>query len=380
MRAGGNRLESARGRAPAVIQTFSVGDYRGIGGLAVEGLRRVNLVTGPNGVGKTALLEALWAFHGRFLPSNLWNQHIQRTKRGSLDPVAALAHDRVDLVGTEDGTPRAAKFAFELGAAPPATSGNGPDDGNGGARPMVVSGGTPAGVPMTPIRIDGRLRLWLDGEEVHEPLQPFRTGNGLVLVPLPAPTEPRPNGIIDLPAMAFDPSEDTINHYSRILRRGAKEDLKERLRLILPLVEDMEIVTSDDGAPYLMATTDDGERMALQALGGGMMRLFRTYTHFFSASGGGVLLLDEVENGLHHSVLERLWTDIREMASALDVQVFATTHSIECVRAAVEAFADTWSDLAVIGVYRPRDEEGARAVMYADDRLRAATDNGMELR
>lgn len=363
-----------------MIQTFSVGDYRGIGGLAVEGLRRVNLVTGPNGVGKTALLEALWAFHGRFLPSNLWNLHIQRTKRESLDPVAALARHGVDLAGIEDGTSRAAKFAFARDAALPASSRNGPDGGNGGTRPTLVTDGAAAGVPMAPIRIDGRLRVWLDGEEVHEPVQPFRTGNGFVLVPLPVPSEPRPAGIIDLPTMAFDPSEATINHYSRILRRGAKEELKQRMRLILPLVEDLEIVTSDDGAPYLMATTDDGERMALQALGGGMMRLFRTYTHFYTASGGGLLLLDEVENGLHHSVLERLWTDIREMADALDVQVFATTHSVECVRAAVAAFKDTWSDLAVIGVYRPRDEEGARAIMYADDRLRVATDNGMELR
>ena len=363
-----------------MIQAFSVGDYRGIGGLAVEGLRRVNLVTGPNGVGKTALLEALWAFHGRFRPSNLWNQRIQRTKRGSLDPITGLARRRVDLVGTEDGTSRAARFAFELDPTLPTTSGDGPDGANSGTRPISMSDDRPAGGQVAPLGIDGRLRLWLDGEEVLEPLQPFRAGNGLVLVPLPAPTEPRPIGIIDLPTTEFDPSGDTIAHYSRILRQGAKEELKQRLRLILPLVEDLEIVTGDDGAPYLMATTYGGERMALQALGGGMMRLFRTYTHFYTASGGGIVLLDEVEEGLHHSVLERLWTDIRDMADALDVQVFATTHSVECVRAAVAAFTDAWSDLAVIGVYRPRDEEGARAVMYADDLLRVATDNGMELR
>lgn len=363
-----------------MIQTFSVGDYRGIGGLAVEGLRRVNLVTGPNGVGKTALLEALWAFHGRFRPSNLWNRRLQRAKRGSLDPVAELAPRGVGLIGTEDGASRAARFTFELDPILPATSGNGPDSGNSGTRPVVGSGRRPAGAQVAPLGIDGRLRLWLDGEEVHEPLQPFRAGNGLVLVPLPAPPEPRPIGIIDLPTTGFDPSEDTIARYSRILRRGAKEELKRRLRLILPLLKDLEIVTGDDGAPYLMATTDDGERMALQALGGGLMRLFRICTHFYAASGGGVLLLDEVENGLHHSVLERLWTEIREMASALDVQVFAATHSLECVKAAVHAFTDAWSDLAVIGVYRPADEEGARAAMYADDRLRVAMDNRMEVR
>ena len=227
-----------------------------------------------------------------------------------------------------------------------------------------------------------RLRLQLDGEDIPGPLRPFRppTGSGVVLVPVPASSVRRPPAILDLPSTTFDPPEENINRYSAIVRQGRKEELKRRLRLILPLVDDLEIVTTDDGAPYLMATGNEAERTALEFLGGGVMRLFRIFVNLYAASAGGVLLLDEVENGLHYSVLEKLWSDIRAMAKEFDVQVFATTHSMECVRAAVGAFDDSREELAVLGLYRSDDEEGARAVMYADDGLRAAIDVNLDLR
>ena len=48
---------------------------------------------------------------------------------------------------------------------------------------------------------------------------------------------------------------------------------------------------------------------------------------------GGVLLIDEIENGLHYSGMGLLWRAIREAARKFDVQVIATTHSYECVQA-----------------------------------------------
>ena len=52
---------------------------------------------------------------------------------------------------------------------------------------------------------------------------------------------------------------------------------------------------------------------------------------------GGVVLIDENENGLHHSILPTVWGVIGEAAERLDVQVFATTHIFECVEAAHHA-------------------------------------------
>jgi predicted ATPase len=53
---------------------------------------------------------------------------------------------------------------------------------------------------------------------------------------------------------------------------------------------------------------------------------------------GGFLFLDEIENGLHWSVMPKLWRFLVETARALDVQVFATTHSKDCL----EGLADLY--------------------------------------
>jgi len=51
----------------------------------------------------------------------------------------------------------------------------------------------------------------------------------------------------------------------------------------------------------------------------------------------GFLFLDEIENGVHHSQLDKLWNIILTLAKEQNVQVFATTHSDECIRALVTA-------------------------------------------
>ena len=47
-----------------------------------------------------------------------------------------------------------------------------------------------------------------------------------------------------------------------------------------------------------------------------------------SAAPDGVVLMDEVENGIHHSVLPKVWRVIDTAAKQLNTQVFATTHSL----------------------------------------------------
>ena len=57
-----------------------------------------------------------------------------------------------------------------------------------------------------------------------------------------------------------------------------------------------------------------------------------------ASSRKGVVLIDEFENGIHHSVLPKIWEAVAEFAERSDTQVFATTHSAECIRAAHEVF------------------------------------------
>ena len=84
--------------------------------------------------------------------------------------------------------------------------------------------------------------------------------------------------------------------------------------------------------PNLYVVKDDKQRVPLLYMGDGMGRLASILLAISSAAGGGVVI-DEIENGIHHSCLEALWSVIFQAAAQSKTQVFATTHSYECIEA-----------------------------------------------
>jgi len=95
----------------------------------------------------------------------------------------------------------------------------------------------------------------------------------------------------------------------------------------------------------------------------------------------GIVLIDEIENGLHHSVQVDVWKDIGEAARACNVQIFATTHSHEMILAAHEAFSEEGPcDLRFFRLSRDQDTNDIRAVAYEPETLDAAIEVGFEVR
>jgi AAA15 family ATPase/GTPase len=112
-------------------------------------------------------------------------------------------------------------------------------------------------------------------------------------------------------------------------------------------------------------------------MGQGFERLLTLMLALLS-SAGGTLIVDEVEDGLHHSVMEAVWKAIIAAAHKHDVQVFATTHSLEAIEAAVEGSKDYKGSLAFYRLERRNGDIGV--IMGEDSRLRSAIAVGFELR
>ena len=89
--------------------------------------------------------------------------------------------------------------------------------------------------------------------------------------------------------------------------------------------------------PY-MSVVGEERRIPLKSQGYGLQRLLQIALNIYQAKDG-FLLIDEFENGLHYSVQEKVWGLIFEMAKRLNIQVFATTHSWDCI----EAFSEVAS-------------------------------------
>ena len=91
----------------------------------------------------------------------------------------------------------------------------------------------------------------------------------------------------------------------------------------------------------------------------------------------GLLLVDEIENGLHYSKLHEVWKTIDWLSREFNVQVFATTHSYECVVAAHAAFkfAKLDDDFSLMRLQRNRRTGQIESIAYDD---KDALDYAME--
>jgi AAA15 family ATPase/GTPase len=97
-------------------------------------------------------------------------------------------------------------------------------------------------------------------------------------------------------------------------------------------------------------------------------------------SEGGAIFIDEVENGIYYGYLKQYWNTILQTAKEFDVQVFATTHSAECVKSFINCKINQEqqddSRLYRIEKYK----EKLQAVIYTEKDLKLTINNGWELR
>lgn len=81
---------------------------------------------------------------------------------------------------------------------------------------------------------------------------------------------------------------------------------------------------------------NEKSRTPIGCFGEGVQRLFGLAVALSTAKSG-ILLVDEIDTGLHHSVLADMWKLVIATAIKNDIQVFATTHSLDCLRGLNEA-------------------------------------------
>ena len=347
-----------------LLSSFETVHYRGIDGLSLPCLTRANLVTGVNGIGKTALLEAMWLFTGRHNPMLLWNANVQRSGNSVLDPVARLSRGVLELHGVERGLHHQLRSTFEKIAEI--------------VRPAAF--GDVAEQNMMQLPVTGRIDTYLDGELTKGNiggLQP--TPWGLVEHRNPVSSATRPNCVIEGTKFQVDASGEYLQRYSDMVRENRKEEFTNAINLMLPKVKNVEILTDKMGVSYLSAVTTDGAQLPLHDLGGGVVRLSRLLLSFFS-SRDGMFLADEIENGLHHSVLSDVWTFSRRWMREWNVQLVATTHSHECIEAAMSAFADAPDDLSIHKLFIHDETGRVEAATFSGESLEGARDLSLEVR
>ena len=286
-----------------MLLSLTLTNFRGFTKLEIPKLARVNLIGGVNNAGKTSILEALYLLLARgteeiqklpsvfrapsALDSNryFWNWI---TKDRSAQSVASISvqtqpESGVEVFVSRNTNASQVRGYYYAGA------------GNHAFSSERFGGGDPQDLP--------------DASAFS-----------------PRPTEPTDDARVYTEALAIN-----LDNEERI--EALVREIDDRVKRVRPLAD------PKSNQPVLHVGLNNSETLPATQLGQGFNRLLRIYSALFAAEAQ-VFLIDEIETGLHHSVLPTIWKGLAAVARREDVQIFATTHSREAILAAHRVFSD----------------------------------------
>lgn len=154
----------------------------------------------------------------------------------------------------------------------------------------------------------------------------------------------------------------------------------EALKIIEPLTERIAFIEeSKNERTAVIKLSGVNQILPLKSMGDGINRILTIILALVN-SGNGFLLIDEFENGLHYSIQEKLWTIINHLAEKLNVQVFTTTHSEDCIKG-FENIINTSNSEVSGKLIRLENKNGMiKQVEFSAKELKIATDNDIEIR
>ncbi len=400
---GANAMSQERRDNHLHLPSLSITGFRGINELSIERLGRVTLLAGKNSVGKTTVLDAVRVY----------------AARGHYTVLSELLESRQEyaIATTENHTVNR-KFVPDFAAL---------FHGRDVSRCARISIGPKSDI--------GQLRIEetpLDDEQASsiEQILPFSVQRGYTqafkvvfqdteqILPWVLPiqgsdaarTVERYGGSVYLYSYNFLfeaewPSQigcqplgpgllsdkEIVRFWNAIALTDDEDRAMQTMRLILGSdLERVAVIRTDVSdvsskkpeVEYIQRVVvklrGQARPVPLQSLGDGALHLAGTALALAN-SRDGFLLIDEVENGIHHSVQPDFWRMVFKTAHANNVQVIATTHSFDCVRGFAQATAECEEVEGALVRLERKDEE-MWAVEYSERNLKAAAKQHIEVR
>lgn len=368
-----------------MYKSIEISNFRCFEKLSIPNLERVNLIVGKNNIGKTALLEAIFLHCGSVNPELALRINAFRgieSVKIELPPWTETPWDSlfsdfdtaktIEIKGQNSGSGlrllkiRILKKPNELSKLRSHSLGHKLAETKDEPTTYVSILGTTEAAKV--------LEFSLEQKSYSQKTYMVIDHKGLRTEPFPPPPP--------FPAF-FQASNSKIPHievaqrFGQLELKGKSEILLEALRIIEPRLKRLFVVVQGI-EPILHGDIGTEHPIPLPLMGEGMVKLANIILHIGNAPDG-VFLIDEIENGLHHSVLEKVWTAIAEAAREFNTQIFATTHSLECIVAAQEAFSKSKKyDFRLIRLERV--DETIRAVTYDRNTLETAISSELEVR
>ena len=370
-----------------MIRTLTLRNYRGFEEYQIRELARVNLLVGPNNCGKTTVLEAVELLASGGRPQAMLKSSSRRAESrphrsaaGTETRYAVRHHFRDHQVvsGVSFGISsddRLGRIEFLVREAseedPPGMfESEIPDsDVPPSMQPMVLElrrnrgADLGEGSQVFPLMDDGSLdwrsprlrRFGRDSPGEDVPVRFIATDLGW---PLPLGTA-----------------------WNQVAMEGRDREVEDAMRIIAPELGSIRPLADQDRglhSGFVVGERRGGPRVPIGSYGEGMRRMLALSLSLVGAAGG-FLLVDEIDTGLHWTVMENLWKLIVESATLSSTQVFATTHSLDCILG-LARLLDTRPDLRDGVSIQKLERSLACSVPFDAKSILAAADLDIELR
>jgi len=305
-----------------MINTVDLTNFKCFEQLHVEGLQRVNLISGKNNIGKTSFMEGL---------------EISVSSSDSFDLAANISK----IVRRRQRNVREDSRFFEFDIA---------------YNNQTVSITTDAKkIDITYFdefikKVDNESRtieysiaddLLLEDDSItvmHEPALKLTYQNQTRIMPLERIVRPMmrrdSNSIVNI---NFISSNITIEreiaiYYGKLVNLNKEDFLNDSLRIFDENIIALKQIVTERDVVLKLLLKNRATPVLLSSLGEGINRYIAILCAIW-ASQDGYLFIDEIENGIHYTNYPKLWRIIFEASRMANCQIFITTHSKECIAA-----------------------------------------------
>lgn len=373
-----------------MISSLQIRGFRSFERFDMSGLGRINLLVGTNNSGKTSVLEALSLLTSAADPMAVWHM---LWKRGERIVIPVLPNP--------DGTRRGLQTEIEV-----AHLFKGHEIHHGSK--FVISARdqtSERSLAVSVVELSPKERLELLGlsDEDSPPVSrlalqfkgnpapvstilPLTRNCGLTSDVLDRPR--RSQRRLDPPSVFITPESlggsQLTSLWSNVSLKPAEYIVTQALRFIEPDIERIAIQANTEPfygpsrGGFIVKLRGVEQPVPLGSMGDGMWRMLAMAISITQCSGG-VLLIDEIDAGLHYSVMSSMWRLMFNTARDLSVQIFATTHSFDCIQSLASACAGEPESESSITVQRI-ETGNTKSIPYTESEIRVAADKLIEVR
>jgi AAA domain, putative AbiEii toxin, Type IV TA system len=369
-----------------MIKSIKISGYRGFSSFQMSGLQRITLLVGTNNSGKTSALESLFLLASQGDPLSLWKVLSRRSER--LTERQTTPYPDLDVSHLFTGHELRVSSHFDFEAE---------NDSPGRAVHFTIVEISDEANPRVPTRqgvpIPSRIGLQIKAKSGSAITLPLSRLGGLSADSLDQRRVRRKVVEEEIPSQFITAEtfggNELLSLWDTISLTANEDRVLQALRILEPTIE--RIAASAVPMPEYYGSVNINQRggfrvkfkdiekpVPIGSMGDGIWRLL-VMAIVIAQCKDGVLLIDEIDTGLHYSVMTEMWRLIFGAASLLQVQVFATTHSYDCVKSLAELCIS--NEEASKAVTLQRIERGqASSVPYTAKEIEIAARHRFEVR